>query len=468
MSSLLSAAAVSLQDQLWSLPEDPGYFRQFVLDRREHRQELIVDTSGKKHPDLQPHGEDVFWQHIIANVVCESYLRLETFSELSRQAQYLRELQIKHKSQIAADRTLPEDYLDALLKFRHYLSQAAKGPLEMLKMHVRSSPPFCPFFVRSPPENPSSPFIEVQSKGLKMGRIENQLLWLLQKLWEEDSDLFFLQMPLVVDELQRLLEKEQTANNMITEFISSIIGDLAIICECLRQIDGYQPWALTFEDLMVEKASSIKEHFAKISKPWAGMLADLKEPNWSMRMAQLGKPTDKKFDCPVWKLRTKENTEIMRQLEVNLDAFWSHIDGRMNKEAGDLVGTAVGKLLTQSRILQRTPPWSEPDKPDKKSSDSDIQSTLMPFSDLYFNSSPELHEHCAVLARRVQHRRSRPEECLQALEQMLLPRLRQIRPILSQYLLWITVPSRSSGRCSSHLRLPPCRVKWHGMILCTQ
>jgi hypothetical protein len=255
MASLLSAATVSQHDNLWSLREDPGYFRQFVLDRREHRQELLVDTSGKKHPSLQPHREDVFWQRVIGSVVSESYLRLEIFSELSQQAQHLRELQIKYNSQIALDRALPEDYLDALLKFRYYLSQAAKGPLDMLKRNVTSSSPFRPFFVRSPPESPSSPLIQVQSRGLKMGPIEGQLLWLLQTLWEDDRDLFFIQMPLVVDELQRLLDKEQTANNMITEYVSSIIGDLAIICECLRQIDSYHPWALTFEDLMVEKES---------------------------------------------------------------------------------------------------------------------------------------------------------------------------------------------------------------------
>lgn len=354
------------------------------MDYRDHRQELLIDTSGKNHPILQPHREDVFWQRVITNVFGESYLLLEIFSELSRQAQHTRELQIKYNSQIVPEKTLPEDYLKALLKFRYYLSQAAKGPLNMLKISVTPSLPFRPFFVRCPPESPSSPLIQVQWKGLKMGTIEGQLLWLLQTLWEDGHDLFLLRMPLVVDELQRLLDKEQTANNMVTEFVSSIIGDLAIICECLRQIDSYQPWALTFEDLMVDYENDIKEQYAKTSQPWASMLAALKEPNSSTgRMAHLGKPTDKKFDYPVGKRRTKENTEIMRQSEANLDAFWSYIDGRMSKEAGDLAGTAVGKLLTEPRILQRTPQWSEPDKSDRRSSDSDAQSLLMQLSDLY-------------------------------------------------------------------------------------
>lgn len=150
------------------------------------------------------------------------------FTELSRQAQHLRDLQLKHRSQISTDKKLPEDYLDTLLKFRYFVTRTAKRPLNILKMNVAPSLPFRPFFVREPQDNPNSPMVQVQSKGLKMRPVEGQLLWVLQTLWEDGQDLFFLRMPLAVDELQRLLDKEQTANNMITEFVSSIIRDLTI------------------------------------------------------------------------------------------------------------------------------------------------------------------------------------------------------------------------------------------------
>ena len=384
--SLLEAAAVSAQDHLWSLREDPGYFLQCLLDRREHRQELLLDTYGNKHPILQPHRADVFWHRIISDVVTESYLRLEMFTELTRQAQHLHELQLKYRSQISPDRKLPDEYLDALLKFRYFVYKTAKGPLDTLKMNVVASLPFRPFFEREPPENANSPIIRVRSKGLKMGLFESQLLWILRTLWEDGENLFLLGMTSAVDELQRLLDKEQSANNMITEFVSNIIGDLAILCECLRQINNYQPWAAGFDHHMVEKENGMKEDYAKTSKPWAGMLGVFREQTASSTMiiVRLGKPSDKRFEYPVAKRRTKENTEIMRRSEANLDAFWSAVDTRMSKEAGDITGTAVKSLLNQSRILQRTPQWSEPDKSVSKSSDNDVKSLLMPLSELYF------------------------------------------------------------------------------------
>lgn len=66
LASLLEAAAVSAQDHLWSLREDPGYFLQCVLDHREHRQELLLDTYDHKHPIFQPHREDIFGTELLA------------------------------------------------------------------------------------------------------------------------------------------------------------------------------------------------------------------------------------------------------------------------------------------------------------------------------------------------------------------------------------------------------------------
>lgn len=160
-------------------------------------------------------------------------------------------------------------------------------------------------------------------------------------------------MPLIVDELQRLIDMEPRAKTMITEYVGNLIGDLAIICECLRQLDAYQPWASNFETQSFDREGDIKAQYAKSSQPWARLLGALKNPSDSM-MGSTGCPSDKKFGYPVWKRRTKENTDKMRQSEANLDAFWSQVDKLMLKKAGDLTETVVRNLLTQPRILQRT------------------------------------------------------------------------------------------------------------------
>jgi hypothetical protein len=392
--SLLSANAASKEDHIWSLREDPGYFHQCVLEASQHRQEILNDIDGRTHPVFQLHREDVFWHRVTGEIVANSYVGLESFSELSRQAQDLHNLQSTYNLQISPDRDLPEKYTDALLKFRFYLQQLAKGPLSLLKGAVTASPPFRPFFVRLPPDDPNSPLISIQSNGRKMAPLETQLMWLLQTLWEDSRSLFLCGMPLIVDELQRLIDMEPKAKTMITEYVGNLIGDLAIICECLRQLDTYQPWASSFETQSVDREEGIKAQYAKSSQPWARILGALKNPSDSM-MGSTGCPSDKKFGYPVWKRRTKENTDIMRQSEANLDAFWSQVDKLMFKKAGDLTGTAVRKLLTQPRILQRTAQWSEPVKPNVKPSsrhgpsEDSATSLIKPLSEIYFD-----HESC--------------------------------------------------------------------------
>lgn len=239
ISSLLSAVAVDKEDHLWSLREDPGYFAQSVQDYADHRPEMVLDTLGKKHPIFKPQREDLFWHRVIGAVVSKSYLWLEVFSNLARQSRQLQELQMKHNSSISANQDLPPEYLDALLKFRYYLVQAADDLLDLLQHSVEASAPFRPFFVRTPPTSSSSNVNDVRPKGLKMDQVEENLYWLLKTLSENDNDLLLIRMKLALDELQRILDAESKASNMITEHISKVIGDLAVIGECLRQLDSY-------------------------------------------------------------------------------------------------------------------------------------------------------------------------------------------------------------------------------------
>ncbi|KEF56706.1 uncharacterized protein A1O9_06895 [Exophiala aquamarina CBS 119918] len=108
LASLLDAAAVAAQDHLWSLREDP----RRVLAR------------------------------VIGGVVAKSYFRLEMIAN-------------------PPDKELPEDYIDALFKFRYFVTRTAKEPLAILKMNVVASSPFRHLFVHKPPDHPSSPVIHV-------------------------------------------------------------------------------------------------------------------------------------------------------------------------------------------------------------------------------------------------------------------------------------------------------------------
>lgn len=141
---------------------------------------------------------------------------------------------------------LPREYLHAILRFRYSLTQAAKGPLGQIKQYASASPPLRNFFVREPPVDVNSSRLVIRSRPAKKYKVEGELMWLLKTLWEGGQALFFARLPIVVNELERLLGAEPKASQLISPYMASVIGDLSIISQCLRQLEIYQPWANGF------------------------------------------------------------------------------------------------------------------------------------------------------------------------------------------------------------------------------
>ena len=226
-----------------------------------------------------------------------------------------------------------------------------------------------------------------------MEKIETELVWLLRTLWEDGKDLFLARMPLVVDELDRLLDSEQKAKELVSPYIAGVIGELSIISQCLSQLDLYQPWANSFEFAMPEYKDDIEKEFSKRTAQWAGIHSAIQEKNLGQAV-KLGDVSGGRFAYPIDKRRTKENVDTLRQSEANLDAFWASIDELVHAKAGDLKGTAVRRLLSQPRIIQRTPEWVEPIKEPKKdaetapTADKDVEALYKPLSALYFGLAP--------------------------------------------------------------------------------
>lgn len=382
--SLLTARASAAEDHLWALREDPEYFSRTLLDAREHRQEMLKDVNGKDHPLLRRGGRrELLWARIIGSVVTEAYLELELFSELSSQAKNLASLQIQYADEISPSKDLPEEYLKAMLRFHHYLNQAAKGPLNNLRHAVVGSPPFRKFFARQPPPDAHTSKIAVVPKpGVKMNTVETQLFWLLRTLWEDGYQLFLAGMPVVVDELERLLQSETQARELLSSYVTSVVGDLSIISQCLNQLNLYQPWAQSWESQLAERKDNFEQEYGERTAPWTRIPAALRDATIPTRVVNLGEPSDGKFTYPVEKRRTKDNVEALRTAESHLDDFWAAIDQIMAAKAGNLHGLAVRNLLSQPRILQRTLEWVEPEKKTPTVT-AESYTSYQPFSGIY-------------------------------------------------------------------------------------
>ncbi|KAF2729709.1 hypothetical protein EJ04DRAFT_501849 [Polyplosphaeria fusca] len=382
LASLFAAKKSAAEDFIWELREDPGYFADTVLENREHRLEMIRDTDGQTHPCLTAGRKDVLWNRVIGNVVAGAHTSLEMWSELNAQVEELQTLWTKYSGNIRPDRDLPGEFLDAILKFQHYLKQAAKGPIGQLKNHAYASPLLRTHFVRIPRRGVDTPIIEVRSKpGVKRDKVQAELFWLLQTLTEDGNNLYFIGLTNIVDELERLIQSERTAKDMISSFIADVIADLSIFTEGLRQLKTFQPWAQTFENSLIEREEEIQKEFAETTKSWGMLMAAIDGPAKG-KIVQLGQPEGRKFHHPVDKRRTRGNVEAMRSAEENLDKFWAAVDKNMRDRFGSkLKNTALFQLLSQSRILERTAEWIEPEQEKQ----SNVTVITKPLSEMYFD-----------------------------------------------------------------------------------
>lgn len=326
----------------------------------------------------------------MSNMALDAHLELDFFPDLCRQARNLQALQTKHAAAISPEQDLPEEFLAALLRFQFYLNRAVKGPLNQLKQIFVASPPLRKFFVCEPPSDASSTMIRIRSRtDVKMNKVETQLTWLLRTLWEDGHQLFFLRLPLALDELERLLVTVPQAKDLVSAHVAEVIGNLSILSQCLGQLNLHQPWAQSFEAEMVNREDGIKREFDEQSKSWSKLVKSFGSANFSRTASKLCDPSDKAFSYPSGKRRTKEGTAAMRRAEQELDDLWAFVDGVVLVECGDLEGSALRRFLSQGRTLQRTPEWvAEPEPAAKgrgqpRNPNPDVESVLKPLSTLY-------------------------------------------------------------------------------------
>lgn len=396
--SLLTAKASAIEDHLWSLREDPGYFAHTQREFTDHRYELVRDKYGMLHPVLEKSQDDIFLARVVSHFVVQGHMALEMFSELQRQAQQLRILQEKYVAVISPSRDLPKDFLRAILRFDQDLRHTALWIVRKLKRSALSSPPLRKFFVRHAESSVESHTYAIMSKpGIKLDKSEAYLISLLNSLLGPyhskvtrgpEQDGFFVLLPIVVDELERFLGSEKEAKSLVTPHVSSLIGELSIISQCLTQLALYQPWASAFDYAILDFKDDFEDEDVDREPRFGAILDSVKDKDLR-QVVTLVDVCRANFSYPIDKRRTKDNVETLRQAEASLDVFWARVDDLVQSKARDLEGTAVLRLLSQPRTIQRTPAWVDRiEKPRKtetgQATNQDVDNLYKPLSTLYF------------------------------------------------------------------------------------
>lgn len=94
ISALVNAKHSAAQDRLWSLREDPAYFKTHVFEQGEHRLERLHDSRGQPHYSLQGHsnhelGSQPFWDRVLENALIIANKNVWTWKVLTTQINML-------------------------------------------------------------------------------------------------------------------------------------------------------------------------------------------------------------------------------------------------------------------------------------------------------------------------------------------------------------------------------------------
>lgn len=401
LKAIFHAKRSAAEDHIWQLREDPSYFVETLREGMDHRYEHVKSASGGSHGNLQSSKEHLVWRPVISNVVAAADYYLEIWTQLCEMTDEHEELLMKRdpKQELLEEEKMNVTY------FKVFLQHAMRGPLAQLKAGFHSNPQIRPYYVRKIDDDERARKTGICALSLKTnsplakgrGAPEESLIWLVDHLVEEGMETPF-GIVNIVDELGRLLQNEPGAKNLISPHIANVISDLAVLTEALRQLDVYKGklHAAPMMEMKDERGRTIKG----LTVPWINMLSDI-EGKKPQEFYKLALPTNGRFHYPVDKRRTKENHEAMQIAERNLDEFWGQVDQNLEvKRQWHLdhlaecdkccdcgVETAVRKLLSGSRYVQRTGDWVEPNKSEPVgNTQSEFDAAARrPLSELYFD-----------------------------------------------------------------------------------
>ena len=345
LQSFVSAKRDEAADHIWSLREDPSYFKNTVLDWSEHRQEKILTANGGTHPVLRG---NTFWERVLGNVVVDAYLTLLYWDQLSQWVDHLTELRSRYANEISITAPLPEEYEQALCHFSHTVDQVIKGPMLEYKTGMPASPPLRKHYVRQP-QDLNSTKIVVNSKGSSYER-KDHFLWTLEQLLNDDQ-VFLCGLENLTDEIERLIRSDSKSRERVSPWVAKVLSDLSLLGEFRRQIGLLWPGPPMTEAVSAEEQQA---EFSKRMKLFARVFETFQKGIvYSVTGTPLSKfthPSDKRLNANV--------TKSLQEAEHNLDAFWKEVDDQFIKNDGESLHALLAKILPH-RDLQRTPDWVE-------------------------------------------------------------------------------------------------------------
>ncbi|XEV01755.1 hypothetical protein FSHL1_007042 [Fusarium sambucinum] len=383
------------EDHIWSLREDPEYFRVELLEKKDHSYESVKTEDGKQHPLNHKVNEDKLWGTMVSRIAAESYERLEHMAQLHRQARDLSVLREKYKDEIQPNKELPDEYRNALYYFRFCLQKATNHAIKAFEVEFQASPPMRKFYVRTISPTGEDECYPNDHKRSTYTDVENSLLFIKTILCMGEEQ--WARQYTLIDELERLLKATPEADRLISAQVYKTLSYISVLSQCTKRIDLYQPWSRFYHyqkdhGLYADGVTidfTPQHHMA--FKSMRDMVQGIRGRQIPLQtLGRAADPAGGKFKYPYEKRRTKDTVNALRQAEANLDAVWAEVDKLTNiTKFKDL---ALYRLLSQPRSLQRTAPWVEPEKTQNKGQprmNEDLMFFNRPLSNLFLGESEQ-------------------------------------------------------------------------------
>ncbi|KAL8935305.1 MAG: hypothetical protein Q9216_005491 [Gyalolechia sp. 2 TL-2023] len=223
MQTLLSAKHFEVMEHLWYCREDPGYFRDQLLEYAQHQNEQLLDKQGQHHPVLYTPR---FWKRTMTNVVSNAYGDPHPWFLAMNRVSVVAQLYEKHKGRISPGKKLPHEFDVAVCRLNYHLNQTVSHAASMLTMGLTTSPPLRKYFRRDASNDYALP--------VKRTKKEFMMLWLLQKL-QDDSDIQFFGLHNLLTYIHRIMLSQPKAREIASPLVAKVISEMALVTEIFRQ-----------------------------------------------------------------------------------------------------------------------------------------------------------------------------------------------------------------------------------------
>lgn len=333
------------QSHIWAMREDPGYFADTIQEFLDHSPYAISSTCAPHLPHAlaQLPGYD---RQALDAILGESFALLSSWDLINTH--------LERHEQLVRDGASKQEQVGPILQLDKLVRHTGNRLLKIIYASSRAAPAVRSLILR---DCCSAIYAHKYIYHSRITANEKEVLQLFDRFHCEDSESLVVHPAFLsfhIERIDRLLQTSATARRMISGRMMSLLTDVSVVTELLRQL---RLWVRSPEvktgrvdgcgcKMCVEEGEGIT-----FNKWIAALEQDFRPP------IDLVFPLREKLNYPEHKKRTPVTVAIMRQAEDHLDLFWAAVDVHFTEKTGTAYHSSVQRCLENNGKMYRTAPW---------------------------------------------------------------------------------------------------------------